>query len=105
MDRAGHRVHQASTINGNSQRDFMVDNKTKLDGPNVWFPSLAWFGASLHVLLPFRGYYDLVALSLGCAIIYWVLCHWRTAVVAWSRSLLSCLTNCLLGQTFLVHIK
>ena len=47
-------------------RDVVLDNKIKLDGPNVRLPSLA-FGASLQVLLPFRGYNDLVALPLGCA--------------------------------------
>jgi hypothetical protein len=71
MGRSGPPNDQAATINGSS---------LALDGCHArqqdearWAECVApWppcFGASLQVLLPFLGYYDLVALPLGCAIV------------------------------------
>ena len=41
-------------IRKNLLMDVMLDNKIKLDGPNLWIPS---------------GNYDLVSLPLGCDIV------------------------------------
>jgi hypothetical protein len=71
MGRSGPPNDQAATTNGSSLaldgRHARQQDEARWD--ECVAPLTPCFDASLQILFPFPGYYDLVALPLGCAIV------------------------------------